>query len=251
VDAAQAGAAAATKGLGLTAGKPVTKAQRERGERAFIDRYMEVGVPMVIEGYLKRGDIKGAMAYQEFMDAHSTRAAMRDYASAMFDAATGNFDGFVDRMMDLYNNEAYFPDGMTVNKSKSRIVEDDYGRPTGALLVMTDRSGKETERIVTADDMLALGATILAPENAATYWMEQRKAAAEAQRGIAEDARKAAAEEARSLRDMALEIFKAKSALDPNYTMAQAMQEAQGAVGVGSIARPDAAPPYVLYRPQP
>lgn len=256
-DAAQAGAARATEGMGLTPDKPITKAQRSRGERAFIDRYMEVGMPMVIEGYLKRGDIEGAMRYQEFLDTYSTKQAMKTYASAMFDASVGNFDGFVDGMMDLYNNESYFPDGMTVDKAKSRIVKGEDGNPTGALLVLTDKDGNEFEQIIQADDMIAWGATMLAPENAVTYWADAAKAKMEREKGIADEqvnAAKEAREGNEAVANLALKMLEEdgkrldRSEGAAHLTWEQAMEKARQALSVGSVARPGDVP-APLYRP--
>lgn len=244
-DAAQAGAAAATGGKGFTPGQPISDGQRKRGTTAFMERYMEVGAPMVVESMLKRGDLKGAMEFMKFIDTAQTRKAMQTWANAAFAASVGDMDGFVDGVVDLYNDAEYFPDGTSIIKDRSKVVKDrETGAPVGALITFRDdKSGNTWEQIITDDDLMALGISAFAPENAFEYWRAKQTEAADRTRGLATGALEAN----KAVADLAVEIMK-NAPLDAPITWEQAQMQAAQALGLGSVAGGNQPPP-VAYRP--
>lgn len=182
-------------GKGLKPGETVTPAQKERASRAFLDYYAENGVPKIIEGYLKRGEIDKAIAFQNFMDSQTTKAGMKDWALATFALTTGDLDGFADRLMDSYNRNNYINDSTIVLKDQSEIFRDSSGNVTGARVVFKDEaSGNTFDQVFSSqDDLIAFGMLNFDP---ATVF-ENYVARAEAAKGNAKgalDTRKTEAE---------------------------------------------------------
>ncbi|WP_444668346.1 hypothetical protein [Cereibacter changlensis] len=200
MQAAGDAAAASMPPMGASGSRPVSKKQRERGSQAFLDRYAEVGVPIVVEAYLRTGQVEKAMKFQEFVEQADTKRALKSYAEAAFAVSVGDFDTFGDNMMDIYNDFDYFPDGTTVVKEQSgyvdaagNIVTHKSGKAVGGILTFKDEKTGATfqQSFANMQDMVKAGA-MLTPENAFEWIQQQGEAEAKAALGAKDDAKEAA-----------------------------------------------------------
>ena len=273
--AIKATAAAVAKedpGLGASGNRPFTEKQRERASASFMERYMEVGAPIVIKEYLRRGEIDKAKAFQEFLDQDATKAGMRNWARASFAASVGDFDSFASEIMEGYNRLDYFGDDTTIVTSESGFTDasgnitKDNSQIAGAKIVFRDEiSGKTFEQVYDSpEDIVTMGVTLLAPEEAFEYYVKKTEAAKEAALGAAkadlEKAEKAAESRAKAVEKAAEVIFKAaKESINPEdqaMTWEEAVAQAEASVPGGGPRRADADPlgappqsPPVMYRP--
>ena len=276
VEAAAAAVAKDDPALGASGNRPYSEKQRERASTAFMERYMEVGAPIVIKEYLRRGEIDKAQKFQEFLDQGATKAGMKNWARASFAASVGDFDSFATEIMEGYNRLDYFGDDTTIVTTESGFTDaegkitKDNRKIAGAKIVFKDeKTGKTFEQVYDSpEDIVTMGVTLLAPEEAFEYWVRKTDAAREAALGAAkvdqEKAEKAAEARAKSVEAAALAIFKAaKESINPAdqaMTMEQAMEEAEAAIPGGAPRRAEADPlggaesaappgPPVLRRP--
>lgn len=272
--AMQAAAESASMGLPKASkGGAKSEAARTKYAKGFMDHYAEKGAPMVIEAFLKRGEFDKAMKFQEFLDGAETKAGMDNWAKAAFAASVGDMDGFADNIIEAYNRTGYFSDDTTIVKDESGFTRDKAGNITGARLVFRDeKTGNTFDQVFTdPNDLVRLGITLLAPEQAFEYYHAQQEAAAKAALGIAEKDEKradkdAAAEAAFQKRvdDVANTIM--EQANDPlnqrtdaegnplpplSYAEARAQAEAilRGGGGGGGDGAAAASGPPVAYRP--
>lgn len=224
-------------GKGLKPGEAVTPAQKERASKAFMDYYAENGVPKIIEGYLKRGEIDKAMAFQTFMDSQTTKAAMKEWALATFALTTGDLDGFADRLMDAYNRNDYINDDTVVLKDQSEIFRDSQGNITGARIVFKDqKSGHTFDQVFSGpDDLIAFGMMNFDPANVFEMYQARNEAAKANAKGALDTAKTAA------------EIEKLQADADKARAEA-ASTRAIGGLGAAPAAPTEGGPP-VVYRP--
>lgn len=245
--------------------KPVTEAQRNRGATAFIDRYMEVGAPMVVEALIERGRIEDATKFMDWIETRSTKAAMGNWAKAAFAISVGDFDGFAENAIEAYNRLDYFPDGTTVVKDESGFTRDKDGNVNGAKITYRDEATGNTFEQVFAgpDDLVKFGITMLAPENAFELFLQQQEAAATAAAGAAKEDAKTERELNKLILQEANKLVESSKGLDgiPTVTFEEAeatirarMTGVEGA-GNPTYAAPGAAPGAassdvpLVYRP--
>lgn len=262
-DAAEAGLA----GMGVKPEqKTISDGQYDRGSRAALDRYMEVGAPMVLEGLIRRGEFDKAKGFSEWMQSEDTKAGMKDWTIAAAAATLGDFDKFSQHVVKAYNRAGYFSDGMTVNESKSGFTKDDQGNIAGARLVFTDTEGNEFEQVYDSPQALVkMGVTLLAPENAFEYYWKEQEAKQSGEMGALKEAAK---EDRSTIKSVAIELFNSDQKtltrpLDaegnpiPPMTMDQAFEKAEqlaerlrsgGGGGQQVTAQPNSAP-QIMYRP--
>lgn len=270
--AIQAAAAAVAKDepdLGAAGNRPFTEKQRERASTAFMERYMEVGAPMVIKEYLRRGQVDKAIAFQEFLEGAETKAGMRNWARASFAASVGDFDSFATEIMEGYNRLDYFGDDTTIVTDQSGFTDPegnitkDNRNIAGAKIVFRDENtGKTFEQVYeNPEDIVTMGVTLLAPEEAFEYWSKKTEAAREAALGAAKSAQESEAATAKEIREMTDAIVEGSKDISgvPTITRAEARRQAKAEIeaGTGDMAEGDplategAAPPGppVLRRP--
>lgn len=208
--------------------KPVTEAQRNRAATAFIDRYMEVGAPMVVEAMLSRGRLEDATKFMDWMETRSTKAAMQNWAKAAFAISVGDFDGFSENAIEAYNRLDYFPDGTTVVKEESGFTKDKDGNVNGAKITYRDEAtGNTFEQVFSGpDDLVKFGITMLAPENAFEMFLQQQQAAAESAAGASKEAAKDQRELQKLVVTEANKLVDSSKGLDglPTITFEQAQQ---------------------------
>jgi hypothetical protein len=269
IEAAAAAAAQDAPQLGAAGNRPFTEAQRERAADSFLERYREVGAPIVIKEFLRRGQIDKAQEFQEFMDQGQVKAGMRNWARASFAASVGDFDSFASEIMEGYNRLDYFGDDTTIVTDKSGFMDAEgnitnrKGDIAGARIVFRDeKTGKTFEQEYdNPEDVVTMGITLLAPEQAFEYWKQRTEAAKAAALGAVPDAKAVAqAEEKRENRidEVAKVILEASKGLDGTVTLTygEARAEAEAALA-GQSAQGSPAPmeggtapmPPVLRRP--
>jgi hypothetical protein len=259
ISEAAAAAASGKEGLGVKGADMHKPETRDRAAKSFMDRYREVGAPMVMEQMLRRGDIERAQKFQEFLDRGETKAGMDNWAKAAFAATVGDMDGFADNIMEAYNRMDYFPDGTQLVKEKSGFTYDKAGNILGAKLTFLDEvSGNTFEQtFASPDDLIQTGITLLAPENAFEYYMQKNEAEKAAALKALPDPRKAAEDEKKRIDATAKLIF--EKTVDqlgaPTLTYEQARAQAEqiirggGPMPSGDGAPASTAPPPIAYRP--
>lgn len=200
-----------TEEAGARPNAAVTADRQERASAAFIDRYHEVSVPMIIEGYLKAGKVEKAQAFMDWMEQGEVKAGMRDWSKAAFAASVGDFDGFADHIVTAYNRLDYFGDDTTIVKDKSGFVDangkiingGDGSNIAGAVLTFRDEKTGATfeQRIDDPNDLVEMGISMLAPETAFEYWQDRSAQAEERALGAAKEEAAAAKEAAKEARE--------------------------------------------------
>ena len=136
--------------------------------RDYVDFYRKEGAPHIVEQLLRRGMVQEASLYQEWIDREETRAGMDAYGRAAFFASVGDFNRFSQAVLDLYNNEDYFPDGLVIDQGPSGfIVDQQTGQIAGARIVFQDAQGNRFEETWDSmDELVHHTLTMLAPERA-------------------------------------------------------------------------------------
>lgn len=251
--AMEATAAAASRGL-PEAGKKPTEENRAKFAGDFMDEYRKVGAPMVYEALLSRGEFEKAEAFRSFLERDETKAGMDNWARAAFAASVGDMDTFATEIMDAYDRLDYFPDGTTIDREASGFTRDKDGNITGAKLTFKDaKTGNTWDQVFTdPNDLVRMGITLLAPEQAFEYYFEEQQAAAEASRGIKKDQAEADKEQQKRVDEVAKLIFENSKDISgvPQITYGEAVRQAQEQLS-GAPAAPagDAATPPIARRP--
>ena len=259
-------AAAQAASMGLPKPKPgakVTEATRDKYAKGFMDHYMKVGAPMVLEGFLKTGQFDKATAFQEFISRTETKAGMDNWAKAAFAASTGDMDAFADNVLQAYNRLGYFGDDTTIVEDESGFTHDKAGNITGAKITFKDeKTGNTFDQVFTdPNDLVKMGITLLAPDQAFEYFYKQQEAAVTASLGLKKE--QAATEKAdKTALDNRIDVIMEQSSdpLNPRkdadgnplppMTYAEARAEAAAQLGADQTAGAGvpAAPP-VAHRP--
>lgn len=246
-DAARAAAAS----LGVDPGDKVTSAQYERASQSFMDRYLEVGAPMVIEHYLRTGQTEKAQRFMEFIDTAQTRQNMKDWGVAAAAIAVGNVDKAANTIVGAMKRMDYFDEGTELVRDKSGVMRDKDGNATGVRLVFKDtKSGTTFEQIYeNMEDAIALGMSLMDPMTAFEQMQERAAAQREASLGLQEKALKAQSEAEKWIGSRYSEILEASKQLDGTFakTSEQAMREAMDAYrllqrGLSGKDEPETAP---------
>lgn len=202
-------AAAQAASMGLPKPKPgakVTEATRDKYAKGFMDHYMKVGAPMVLEGFLKTGQFDKATAFQEFISRTETKAGMDNWAKAAFAASTGDMDAFADNVLQAYNRLGYFGDDTTIVEDESGFTRDKAGNITGAKITFKDeKTGNTFDQVFTdPNDLVKMGITLLAPDQAFEYFYKQQEAAVTASLGLKKE--QAATEKAEARAEAAAQL---------------------------------------------
>lgn len=240
--------------LGISPSEKAGAQQRDKFTGSFMDHYMKVGAPKVMEEFLRRGDFEKATKFQEFLDRGETREGMKNWAHAAFAASTGDLETFSDQILQAYNRLDYFPDGTTIVKDKSGIVYGKDGQPSGARVTFKDEaSGNTWEKVYASpNDMVKEGISLLTPEAAFEHYAGQVAANTPVAKSI--DPAQQQQDLDKRIDDVAKSIFEKSVGLDgqPTIPYEQARQQAAAALS-GNQASPQQqippAPPPIAYRP--
>lgn len=235
---------------GVKPGREITEAQYERASKSFMDRYLEVGAPMMVEHYLKNGQTDKAVAFMAFIDSVQARENMKDWGVAAAAIAVGNVDKAADTILTAMERMDYFDDGTEVVRDQSGVIRDKDGNATGMKLTFRDtKTGTTFEQTFeNMDDAISLGMTLMDPALA----FEKMEAQAEAQRaaaiGLQEKAITAAQEQRKQVIDFAKTILTESKGLDGKFaiTPEEALRQAQALVAGGGQSA--AAPPADGWR---
>jgi hypothetical protein len=200
IAAAAASAPSTPIPIGIRPADKVPPARRDAAAKSFIEHYMEVGAPMVLEEYLRRGDMQKAQEFQEFLANEETKLGMESWAKAAFAATVGDMDTFADEILNAYNRLDYFPDGTTVVKEKSGFTYGKDGNPSGAKLTFRDEATGDTWEQVYSDpnDLIKMGITLLTPDKAFEHYSAQVAADQAAKAAAGEAAKKTSDEAAKT-----------------------------------------------------
>lgn len=255
--AMQAASASASASMPAPAkGGAKSPASQEKYAKGFMDHYMEKGAPMVIEALMKRGEFDKALAFQEFLSRQQTKAGMDDWAKAAFAASTGDMDTFSKHIMSAYNRLDYFGDDTTIVEDQSGFTSDKAGNITGAKITFRDEKTGNTFDQVFSDpnDLVRLGITLLAPEQAFEYYHQQQQAAAQAAMGLtpkeaAESAAKKESEMAKRVDDIAKTIYEGSKQLDGTYSLTYEEARRQATAAASAPTGQPVGMPPVVYRP--
>lgn len=163
---------------GTLEGERMRRADKVAG--SWMEEYAKTGAPYVAEQLARKGMLAEAQQYQTWIDSADTKRGMESYGRAAYFASQGDMEGFGESVMDLYNNEGYFGDGMTLVKDQSQFEKDDDGNITGAEVVFRDGDGNEfVQRWETMDEMVMDALNLLNPEKAFETRLAQMGKAAE------------------------------------------------------------------------
>lgn len=167
---------------------------------SYLEDYAIHGAPYVAEQLARMGKLDEANDYQVWIESEDTKRGMRDYGRAAYFASQGDMENFGKSVLDLYNNQEYIADGLTLDKEQSQFEKDDGGNVVGAEVVFRDDDGNLfVQRWETMDEMILDALNLLAPEKAYEMRMMQlekaatiRTDAAKREADIVDYARKAA-----------------------------------------------------------
>lgn len=159
-----------------------TNAKPEDRQRAtetagmnFRDAWKKFGMPRYQEELIRRGMVTEAMAMDEWINNEHTLAGIESYGRAFAAAAAQDFDSFGESILDLYNNEDYYGDGLQIVRNESGFTSDRAGNMSGAVVTFKDASGKTFKRQWnTIDELMMEVATMASPEAAFQTFLNNR-----------------------------------------------------------------------------
>lgn len=161
-------------------------APRRRPEESFLETYMRVGVPHLVEHFLRTGQIDRARTFGQWVRDENVQRGMQAWARATAAAARGDERGFLHNLITAYNTDGYFEDGREVIEGQSGLLRDEDGTITGARLTFRDlETGDTFEQVFDGiDDIYRVGIQMLAPERVLEFGLAEIEAgrAAEAAR---------------------------------------------------------------------
>lgn len=153
--------------LGVSKTTPMTKPQRDKAAKTYMQSYRENGAPMVIRTLMKQGKLEQAQKFEAWVKDSRAEEGMTSWGRGIFAAMQGDADGAADAFMDAYNSSGYFDDGMEVVKEKSRIIRDDAGEVVGVSMTMRSlETGEEFTQTDSVDGFIQKAAWITSPEKA-------------------------------------------------------------------------------------
>lgn len=150
----------------------VSPAKAKEATASFLDNYLKVGAPVMIEHFLKTGQIDKAKAFGEWVKDAGNQKKMEMWAAGVHAAAIGDEEGMMQNLGDYYNS---FDDGLTLVRDDSHIVRDDKGNMIGATLTFKDDKTGEThtQTFHGAEDLMQQGVYALSPEKMFEVMYEQ------------------------------------------------------------------------------
>lgn len=155
-------------------GRGNTPRAREQVAERFVDTYRRDALPPIVDHFIRTGRISEASQALEFFDQLEVRAGMQSWARAIHAYSVNDTEGMLDGLLEAYNNEAYYPDGLSAVRSGTRMVTNEDGEVIGADIALRDNAtGREfTQQIRGLDDMIAVGIGTLSPEAAFEHYLE-------------------------------------------------------------------------------
>lgn len=186
--------------------KPIEPKAAEKTGKDWLTHFRENGVPQIERVLITQGRLEEAEQWNTWSKGKGFEKGMELYGQAAFYAARGDMEGFAATVVDLYNDEDYFSDGITVNKDETMFVRDENGNLAGARVTFVGPDGDEwTETWESMDDLAADVLNMLAPEKAFELRLAQQEAAPKA----AKEAQEAEAERREATRKRVGEVVSA------------------------------------------
>lgn len=192
-DAAK-GAYDAAPGAGFTGqiiADPATRQKVMADQKAktagdFMHFYMNEAYPRLRESMLKRGDVEGAAAIDKWVRTERTQKNLDTFGRMAQAVTIGDENTVLDMAANLYNDDNYYDDGLSVVRAKSSIRRDKDGKSTGAVIrFRDDHTGREWDQIINGEqDMYQLLLGTLDPLAAGQMQLDRARAgeAVEAER---------------------------------------------------------------------
>lgn len=143
--------------------RPTPKA-RERAGKAGMAHWLTNGAPVVQRELLRQGRIAEAQQLQSMIDSQEVKEGIEAYSRMIFSASIGDWDGFEEEAVYLYNKSGYLDDGQEIDTQKSGFVRDDNGNLIGAEIVIKTADGKSFTQTLDESQMIELAVTQLGPE---------------------------------------------------------------------------------------
>lgn len=201
--AAQEGSNMATKsrqrGIDAAVAGGATPEDAERQVGSFVDHYMRVGAPRVMEQMIASGDTQRAQQFGAWIQQEGTQRGLRSWAGMIRSAHSGDADGFLTHARAAYNNEEYAPDGQTV--TAGRVVRGENNSVAGMELTFRGRDGTErVQRFNGAEDLYRAGVSFMAPEQVQRFALGELAASRSTRERLAQEGRAEGREEAREFR---------------------------------------------------
>lgn len=168
--------------LGRTA-DPAGRSRRRPLEESFLETYMRVGVPQLVEHFLSTGQVEMARTFRQWVRDDDVQRGMQAWARATAAAARGDERGFLHHAIAAYNTDGYFEDGRELLEDRSGWVVDDAGNRTGIRLTFRDTETGETFEQVFDDmeDLYRQAIFTLSPEQVIAFGMSELQATREAE----------------------------------------------------------------------
>lgn len=143
---------------------------RERAAEQFVEQYRQRQVLPIVEHLIRTGRLDEARETQAFFDDQEVRRGMMSWARAAHAYTVNDFEGMIEGMVETFNNERYYPDGLSVQDYDIERNED--GEVIGADITFRDqRSGRTfTQQFRGFDDIVFAGIGALAPEEVHERW---------------------------------------------------------------------------------
>lgn len=147
----------------------------DRVAKSAWDRFMETGVPAIVDGYMQNGDVNKAKEFMQFVDAENTREAIGHWTKMQFSAAIGDEAGFLKNAAAAYNSAGYYDDGYELIPEDSGMTRDEGGDVVGARLSFRNLDTGEvfTQKMDGPADFFAMGIGLLAPETVFENYSQQ------------------------------------------------------------------------------
>lgn len=165
--------------IAATTARGVTGRSESAAEDDFMTEYRKVGVPQIVEHFLKTGRVDEAKSFQTWIDDEETKEGQRAWARGVQAAQQGDEEGFFNHLTDAYNTTGYFDDGYEAVREKSGLKRDAEGNITGAFITYKDQETGQEQRTDYDDieDLYRMGIQFLSPEAVFEHGMEQIKEA--------------------------------------------------------------------------
>ncbi len=143
-----------------------TREVRERAAETFVQQYRQQTMLPIVERLIRTGRVSEARQMQGFFDDLRVQDGMRSWARAIHAYSVNDTEGMVEALSEAYNNEAYYADGLSVERAEPVPNED--GEVIGADITFRDNeSGRTfTQQIRGINDLVAVGIGTLSPEAA-------------------------------------------------------------------------------------
>lgn len=207
----------------------------ESEAKPFMDYYMKVSAPRIRDTLLESGDVQGAEIWDKWISDKRVQKGVESWSKAVIAAQRNDVDGFAKNLVEAYNNEDYFGDGIRAEGYK--VLKKD-GKPSGIELTVVDQKGnKTTQTFNNLEEVYQMGMQFMSPENVAQYARDQVTAAQQARA-------EAAKTQAEYNKEIALEDYRQQGRIqledrrsDNNIREQQAQQ---GTKGSKAVAEADA-----------